>query len=117
MGVDRQNTQRRTDGGHVSEKWVVVGSGPKNRVASHIPKDRLKEVKLLKVGDSVDVLLDDGSIVRSKVRGEWHPMGGSGDGSLWFEGMTGSYAAGRMRLVGGWAKTPGCKYEPGMEKA
>lgn len=89
----------------------VVGSGPKFHSTSLAKRwrDRLSG---LAVGGEVDVLLDDGRIVRTRIRGLRKDGDGRLDGSrccVWVEGITGSYAAGRVRPADGWWRTRGCK--------
>lgn len=86
----------------------VVGHGPKFRDAGKINGAQLAYLDALAVGDSVDVLLDDGRIVRCVLRHRTTTVGSSP--AVWLEGISGSYAAGRARVVGGWLNTPGCRY-------
>lgn len=90
-----------------------VGTGPKfyspgkSRQPWRPPIDLIR----LEIGDSVDVLLDDGRIVRTTVRGPVADL--SGHYSAWVEGITGSYALHRIRRAGGWADVPGVAYAVG----
>lgn len=85
----------------------LVGRGP-----SHHSTDATKawrdKMAALGAGALVDVLLDDGRIVRTKLR--WPVTDASQNRfTCWVEGIQGSYALGRVRPADGWWRTPGCR--------
>lgn len=88
----------------------VVGLGPQYARTDASPAWR-RRLSGLAVGEEVDVLLDDGRIVRTTLRavdrdglleraGPWWVV--------WLVGFGASYAAGRVRPAGGWWRTRGC---------
>ncbi len=91
---------------------TVVGHGPKfaSTEAPTIWRRRLADLLL---EDDVDVLLDDGRIVRTLLRALNREAllkpGGQNRCVVWLDGITASYAAGRVRPANGWWRTPGCK--------
>lgn len=83
----------------------VVGRGPE---FSRGRADRrgARDLVQLRPGDVVDVLLDDGRIIRSTLR-----VGVSIDAHLAFiEGIVGGYSVGRVRPKGGFANLAGYRY-------
>lgn len=89
----------------------LVGRGPVHTPVKKALGRWYKPLADLSVGDEVDVLLDDGRIVRTTVRiallrqyhGDRRPQP-----QIWVTGITGSYASSRIRPVDGWWRTPGC---------
>lgn len=76
----------------------IIGDGPASRRCDWskvTPKTRAK-ILALEVGEGVEVLLDNGEIVRSTVR---HParVQTPAQAMIWVEGISGGYAASRCR--------------------
>lgn len=90
----------------------VVGHGRPHRTtaARRVWLDRLNA---LAVGDAVDVLLDDGRIVRTAIRvAGATSIGRPETAMVWLRGISGGYAAGRVRTAGGWWGEPGVTQVP-----
>ncbi len=92
----------------------VVGTGPTFRrmVWSELTRREREQLERVSAGDVVDVLLDDGRIVRTTAR---HPMVDEGERRLrqrtfHLVGIRGRYAAERVRLPGGWRRKAGVRY-------
>lgn len=92
----------------------VVGVGPTHRpmVWSEMSRREREQLALVATGDVVDVLLDDGRIVRTTARS---PMVDQGKRQLrqrtfHLVGIRGRYAAERVRLPGGWRRKAGVRY-------
>jgi hypothetical protein len=90
----------------------IVGHGPKF-ASTDAAKFWRRRLAAMLIEDDVDVLLDDGRIVRTPLRALnrealLRPDGGSRC-VVWLDGITASYAAGRVRPAHGWWRTPGCK--------
>lgn len=79
----------------------VVGHGQEHHTTDVSTYWRRK-LGALAAGDIVHVLLDDGRIVESTVR--WLRLPISDRCCVWVHGITGSYAAGRVRTPGGWRR-------------
>lgn len=81
----------------------IVGTGPSHRCCdwSKVAPATRAKILALQIGDGVEVLLDNGDIVRSTIR---HPTSvqTSRQASAWIEGVSASYAASRCRPAG-WA--------------
>lgn len=92
----------------------LVGTGPTYRrmVWSELTRREREQLERVTAGDVVDVLLDDGRIVRTTARG---PMVDQGERRLrqrtfHLVGIRGRYAAERVRLPGGWRRKTGVWY-------
>ena len=92
----------------------VVGTGPTFRrmVWSELTRQEREQLERVAAGDVVDVLLDDGRIVRTTAR---YPMVDQGERRLrqrtfHLVGIRGRYAAERVRLPGGWRRKAGVHY-------
>ncbi len=83
----------------------VVGTGPKH-AETRARRVWLGRIAALPVDAEVDVLLDDGMIVRTTLRAGLDRM--TGLAVVWVHGIPGPYAAGRVRPANGWWRTPGC---------
>ena len=81
----------------------VIGHGP-DHAKTEVAARWLRRLRALELGALVDVLLDDGRVVRSSLR---VPVPSDHDGPrclCWVVGIRGSYAAGRVRPAGGWRR-------------
>ncbi len=79
----------------------VIGRGPSYRPCK-LERAWARKLEALDIGATVDVLLDDGRIVRTTIRAMTRPV--DGRCSMWVEGIAGSYAVARVRPEGGWAR-------------
>lgn len=84
---------------HKEASGEVVGRGPKHFDATHIPSP-----PPCTVGDRVDVLLNDGRILRTRV--DRSPY----CGGVWLAGVRGHVRVTRVRVPGGWASVSGVEY-------
>lgn len=92
----------------------IIGHGPAFWTRA-LPSRWRRQLSQLRPGDIVDVLLDDGRIVRSALRAVRLNARGTVDAnrcSVWVDGIVGSYAAHRVRPVNGWWRTPGISRLP-----
>ncbi len=86
--------------GALGEDLEQVGTGPTFRAFdwTMTAEATRRQILELGAGDGVEVLLDDGRIVRSTVRHAaverpWHTL-------IWIDGITGGYSAARCRPAG-----------------
>lgn len=84
---------------HKEVTGEIVGRGPKQFNATHPPSP-----PPCAVGDRVDVLLNDGRLLRTRV--ERSPY----CGGVWLAGVRGHVRVTRVRAVGGWVGVNGIIY-------
>ena len=92
--VDRERARN-----HKEALGEVVGRGPKQFNATDVPSP-----PPCAVGDRVDVLLNDGRILRTRV--ERTPY----CGGVWLVGVRGHVRVTRVRRVDGWLGVSGVEY-------
>jgi len=91
---------------------TIVGHGPPFERTTKPLRAWRARLEALAPGAEVDVLLDNGEIVRTTMRGtRLREMARHRTPQLqvWVHGIVGSYAASRIRPAGGWWRTRGCQ--------
>lgn len=87
----------------IGAELPVIGLGP-TFAKTEVPARWMARLRALELGALVDVLLDDGRVVRSRLRATV-PTDHNGPRCLcWVIGICGSYAAGRVRPAGAWRR-------------